>query len=160
MAELHAEHSPALLRFLIGLTGGEWYAAEDLLQETMIRAWRSLETVPVDSSGSRRWLLTVARRVAIDSARRRQARPAETGLVDIERMAAADDTTETVVLADSWRNAVRCLSETHRTILSELYFRGRSLDETAQFLGIPLGTVKSRAHYAVRTLRKAVALHS
>jgi RNA polymerase sigma-70 factor, ECF subfamily len=158
MAELHAEHATALLRFLIGLTGGEWYTAEDLLQETMIRAWRSLDTVPADSAGCRRWLLTVARRVAIDSARRRRARPAEIGPLDLEHVAAADNTTDTVLLADSWRNAVRCLSETHRTILSELYFRGRSLDETAQFLGIPLGTVKSRAHYAVRTLRAAVAM--
>jgi RNA polymerase sigma-70 factor (ECF subfamily) len=38
-----------------------------------------------------------------------------------------------------------------------LYFQGRSLDETARALGIPLGTVKSRAHYAVRSLREAVA---
>jgi len=157
MVELHAEHRTALLRFLSGLTGGEWSAAEDLLQETMIRAWRSLESVPADSHGSRRWLLTVARRVAIDSARRRQARPAETGPVDAERIASVDDTTEIVVLADSWRNAVRRLSDTHRTILTELYFQGRSLDETAQTLGIPLGTVKSRAHYAVRSLREAVA---
>ncbi|MFI6075689.1 sigma-70 family RNA polymerase sigma factor [Actinoplanes sp. NPDC051343] len=157
MVELHAEHRSALLRFLIGLTGGEWYAAEDLVQETMIRAWRSLESVPADSHGSRRWLLTVARRVAIDSARRRQARPAEAGPVDAERIASVDDTTEIVVLADSWRNAVHRLSDTHRTILSELYFQGRSLDETARTLGIPLGTVKSRAHYAVRSLREAVA---
>jgi RNA polymerase sigma-70 factor (ECF subfamily) len=157
MVELHAEHRTALLRFLLGLTGGECFAAEDLLQETMIRAWRSLESVPADSIGSRRWLLTVARRVAIDSARRRQARPAEAGPIDAERIASVDDTTEIVVLADSWSNAVRRLSDTHRTILSELYFQGRSLDETAQTLGIPLGTVKSRAHYAVRSLREAVA---
>jgi RNA polymerase sigma-70 factor (ECF subfamily) len=95
--------------------------------------------------------------VAIDSARRGQSRPAETGPIDTERMAAVDDTTETVVLADSWRNAVRRLSDTHRNILAELYFQGRSLDETARTLGIPLGTVKSRAHYAVRSLREAVA---
>jgi RNA polymerase sigma-70 factor (ECF subfamily) len=95
--------------------------------------------------------------VAIDSARRRQARPAETGPIDAERIASVDDTTEIVVLADSWRNAVRCLSDTHRTILSALYFQGHTLDETARTLGIPLGTVKSRAHYAVRSLREAVA---
>jgi RNA polymerase sigma-70 factor (ECF subfamily) len=157
MVELHAEHRTALLRFLTGLTGGETYAAEDLLQETMIRAWRSLDSVPTDRLGSRRWLLTVARRVAIDSARRRQARPAETGPADTERLASSDDTIAAVVLADSWRNAVHRLSDMHRTIVSELYFRGRSLDETAESLGIPLGTVKSRAHYAVRSLRKAVS---
>jgi RNA polymerase sigma-70 factor, ECF subfamily len=156
MVELHAAHRTALLRFLAGLTS-ESHVAEDLLQETMIRAWRSLGSVPTDRQGSRRWLLTVARRVAIDSARRRQARPPETGPIDTERIAAVDDTTETVVVADAWRNAVRDLSDTHRTILSELYFRGRSLDETARSLGIPLGTVKSRAHYAVRSLRQAVA---
>jgi RNA polymerase sigma-70 factor (ECF subfamily) len=158
MAQLHAEHSGPLLNFLLGLTNGERHAAEDLLQETMIRAWRYLDRVPEDHEGSRRWLFTVARRVTIDAVRMRQVRPAETNLLDLTRMPTADDTTDTVVAADSLRRAVGSLSDAHRTILSELYFRGRSARETATRLGVPVGTVKSRAHYALRTLRDALVL--
>nr|WP_296073463.1 sigma-70 family RNA polymerase sigma factor [uncultured Actinoplanes sp.] len=158
LAELHAEHSTALLNFLLGLTNGERHAAEDLLQETMIRAWRYLDRVPGDPEGARRWLFTVARRVTIDAVRMRQVRPAETNLLDLSRMPTTDDTTDTVVAADSLRRAVDTLSDAHRTILSELYFRGASARETANRLGVPVGTVKSRAHYALRLLRDALVV--
>ena len=78
LSELYADHSRPLLNFLLRLTNGERTAAEDLLQETMIRAWRHLETVPTEPENIRRWLFTVARRVTIDAVRMRQARPAET----------------------------------------------------------------------------------
>lgn len=158
MAELHTEHSAVVLRFLMKLTDGERFAAEDLLQDTMIKVWRSLDHVPDDFIGSRRWLLTVARRVAIDWVRRRRVRPAETGLIDLDRVASPDNTIDVVLLAESLRHAVSCLSDTHRAILSEVYFQGHSLDETASRLGIPIGTAKSRAHYALRNLRAAIAL--
>ncbi|WP_240670168.1 sigma-70 family RNA polymerase sigma factor [Actinoplanes solisilvae] len=156
MSRLHAEHSRPLLNFLIGLTGGERHAAEDLLQETMIRAWRHLDSVPEESENARRWLFTVARRVAIDAVRMRKARPAETSVLDLSRIPAADDTPDTVLAIDALRRAVGSLSQAHRRILSELYFEGHSTRETATLLGVPVGTVKSRAHYALQTLRDAV----
>jgi len=155
MDALHAEHSRPLLNFLSGLTG-ERHAAEDLLQETMIRAWRHLDSVPLESENARRWLFTVARRVAIDAVRMRRARPAETSVLDLTRIATVDDTPETVLAIHALRAAVDGLSQAHRRILSELYFEGRSTRETANRLGVPVGTVKSRAHYALRTLRDAV----
>lgn len=157
MCRLNAEHSRPLLSFLLGLTGGERTAAEDLLQETMIRAWRHLDSVPTETENARRWLFTVARRVAIDAVRMRRARPAETHVLDLNRIPATDDIPDTVVAIDALRRAVGSLSHIHRRILSELYFEGRSTRETAQRLGVPVGTVKSRAHYALRTLRDAVA---
>ena len=48
------------------------------------------------------------------------------------------------------------LSVAHRSVLMELYIDGRSLDEVASRLGIPIGTVKSRAHYAMQSLRDAL----
>lgn len=53
-------------------------------------------------------------------------------------------------------NAFHSLSGDHRAVLRELHLRGASQDETAQRLGVPLGTVKSRAHHAMRILREAV----
>ncbi|XVV09825.1 sigma-70 family RNA polymerase sigma factor [Actinoplanes sp. CA-131856] len=156
MVALHAAHARPLLSFLLNLCNGERHAAEDLLQETMIRAWRNLDTVPTEHENARRWLFTVARRVAIDAVRMRKARPAETGSLDMSRLPIGDDTTETVVAADTLRRAVDGLSDAHRTILAELYIEGRSTKETATRLGVPVGTVKSRAHYALRTLKDAL----
>jgi RNA polymerase sigma-70 factor (ECF subfamily) len=157
LAALHSDHSSTLLNFLHALTG-ERHTAEDLLQETMIRTWRSIDTVPHEYENARRWLFKVARRVTIDAFRMRRSRPIETQMLDyyISQFSVTDDTTETVVAMDSLRRAVHDLSESHRVVISELYFHGRSTHETADRLGVPVGTVKSRAHYALRTLREAV----
>ncbi|WP_240670169.1 sigma-70 family RNA polymerase sigma factor [Actinoplanes solisilvae] len=158
MAALHAEHSRPLFHFLLGLTNGERHSAEDLLQETMLRAWRYLDAVPDESEGARRWLFTVARRVTIDAVRMRQARPAETTMLDVTWMPTTEDSPESVIAAESLRRAVHELSDAHRAILSELYVQGHTTEETANRLGVPIGTVKSRAHYAIRTLRDALFL--
>jgi RNA polymerase sigma-70 factor (ECF subfamily) len=157
MAALHSAHSATLLNFLHALTG-ERHTAEDLLQETMLRTWRNIETVPHEYENARRWLFKVARRVTIDAFRMRQRRPIETHLLDyyVSQFSIADDTTESVVAVDSLRRAVHDLSEPQKTVIAELYFEGRSTLETADRLGVPIGTVKSRAHYALRTLREAV----
>lgn len=156
MVALHAQHTGPLLGFLTGLTNGERHAAEDLLQETMIRAWRNLDNVPAESENARRWLFTVARRVAIDAVRMRQARPAETTNLDLARLPTNDDVPDTVVASDTLRRAAADLSDVHRVILSELYFEGHSIQETARRLDVPVGTVKSRAHYALRAIRNAL----
>jgi RNA polymerase sigma-70 factor (ECF subfamily) len=155
MHGVHAEHSRAVLQFLITLTNGERHAAEDLLQETMIRAWRKLDTIPPDYETTRRWLFVVARRVAIDAIRMRQARPSETGLVDLARMP-TPDTAEAVITREALNRAARTLSDAHRLILSDLYIHDRTIEETARRRGLPVGTVKSRAHYALRLMRAAL----
>ncbi|MEU8240862.1 sigma-70 family RNA polymerase sigma factor [Actinoplanes missouriensis] len=162
LTDLHTRHAAELLRYLSGFTAGNRQTAEDLLQETMIRAWRHLDGLPGDPEQIRRWLFTVARNVAIDAIRRRQARPAEVDLRDAAGLieAGPDDTSGTVMAVDTLKSALGTLSTPHRRILDELYVRGRSADETARLLGVPLGTVKSRAHYALRSLRAAVLCHS
>ncbi|WP_436535293.1 sigma-70 family RNA polymerase sigma factor [Actinoplanes sp. HUAS TT8] len=155
MTDLHTRHAAALLTYLTGFTGGNRPSAEDLVQETMLRAWRHLDTVPEEDENARRWLFTVARNVAIDSLRRKRARPPEVDLLDTDT-AFVDCTVETVVAVDALRRGIRGLSSMHRRILSELYVQGRTAGETAERLGVPIGTVKSRAHYAMRSLRAAV----
>ncbi|MFI6079009.1 sigma-70 family RNA polymerase sigma factor [Actinoplanes sp. NPDC051343] len=156
---VHAEHSGAVLHFLMSLTG-ERHTAEDLLQETMIRAWQHLDTIPDDYETTRRWLFVVARRVTIDAIRMRQARPTETALLDLIFVLATPDTTETVIARESLKRAASRLSEAHRVILADLYLQGRSVQETARRHGLPVGTVKSRAHYALRMLRQNLSLAS
>lgn len=155
---LHAQHAKPLLNYLLSLTNGDRHAAEDLLQETMIRAWRNLGSVPAETENARRWLFTVARRVAMDAVRRRQARPAETTALDLSRIPGNDDTPDSVMAADTLRRAANSLSDAHRAILAALYFEGRSIQETARRLGVPTGTVKSRAHYALQKLRDGLSI--
>lgn len=160
LTDLHTRYGPVLHRYLAGFTSGNRQSAEDLLQETMIRAWRHLDSLPDDPDQTRRWLFTVARHVAIDAIRRRQARPSEVDLRDPDAVLepSPDDTSGTVMAVDSLRRGLAGLSAMHRRILDELYVEGRTPGETAKLLGVPVGTVKSRAHYALRSLRAAVAM--
>jgi len=156
MHRLYAWNAEPLHRFLLRLTWGDRQLAEDLLQETMLQAWRHIDRLPNNRESIRRWLFIVARRIAIDAARARQARPAEIGVTDLAWFAGAIDVTEDVVTAQTVRSALPKLSAAHRSVLIELYFFGRSTDEAAARLGIPEGTVKSRAHYALQALRAAI----
>jgi RNA polymerase sigma-70 factor (ECF subfamily) len=157
MRQLHRDNGGALLHFLRNLvSSGATHTAEDLVQETMLRAWRNLEAVPVEPEPQRRWLFTVARRLAIDAYRKRQSRPVEVSLVDIEPAASGAGAAETVIADLTLRHAVGRLSRAHRSVLRELYVEGHTLDETATRLGVPVGTVKSRAHYAMWQVRDAL----
>ena len=156
MHRLHATHADAVFRFLLRLTLGERHLAEDLLQETMVRAWSNIEVLDIDLEEQRRWLFIVARRVAIDAARARRVRPAEVGSVDLTHLAAAGDGAETVIAGHLVRTALPQISAEHRAVLTALYFRGLTPGEIAATLGIPEGTVKSRTHYALRALRAAI----
>jgi RNA polymerase sigma-70 factor (ECF subfamily) len=157
MREIHRNHGGALLHFVRSLvSSGASHTAEDLVQETMLRAWRNLDAVPVEPESQRRWLFTVARRLAIDAYRKRQSRPVEVSLIDTEPAASGGEAAETVIAELTLRHAVGGLSPAHRSVLQELYVEGHTLDETATRLGVPVGTVKSRAHYAMRQLRDAL----
>ncbi|MFI7604247.1 sigma-70 family RNA polymerase sigma factor [Micromonospora sp. NPDC049366] len=156
MRQLYADNAEPLRRFLLRLTWGDKQLAEDLLQETMLQAWRHIERMPSNSESIRRWLFIVARRVAIDAARARQVRPTEVGVTDLAWYGGVVDVTEDVVTAQTVRNALPKLTAAHRSVLIELYFFGRSTEEVATRLGIPEGTVKSRAHYALQALRAAI----
>lgn len=156
MRALYDAHAKPLYHFLLSLTFGERQAAEDLLQETMLRAWRKIEDLNANVDTLRPWLVTVARRIAIDAARARQARPAEVRVVDMATLPAADDAIERLVAAQAIKKALTRLSPEHRGVIVEIYYRGRSAAETAALLGIPEGTVKSRMYHALRSLRAAM----
>jgi RNA polymerase sigma-70 factor (ECF subfamily) len=79
---LYAEHGPALLRLSTTLTGGDRHRAEDMVQETMLRAWTHRANLDIQHRSPRPWLITVARRLAVDAHRARQTRPQEAKLED------------------------------------------------------------------------------
>ncbi len=151
--DIYTEQSPALRRFLLGYTNGEPYGAEDLLQETMLRAWRRIDSLPTDDKELRTWLFTVGRRVAIDAARRRKARPIEVGLPAAANMDRPDETAGAVLAEHSLRRALRGLTSVQREMLTELYAKGSTGEQAAARFDIPIGTVRSRVYYALRHVR-------
>jgi RNA polymerase sigma-70 factor, ECF subfamily len=147
---LYAEHAAALLAYAQRLLGGDRYKAEDVVQETFLRAWRNAGRL--NGASARPWLFTVARRIVIDGHRRRYAAPTA------ERGAAppAADELEQALLSWDVTEAFRTLSDEHRAVLLEVHYRDRTVAETARVLGIPEGTVKSRTYYALHALRLAL----
>jgi RNA polymerase sigma-70 factor, ECF subfamily len=148
--ELYAEHAAALLRYVRRLTDGDQQRAEDIVQETLFRAWLHPEAFAERTA--RPWLFTVARNLAGDAHRARRARPQEVGEGALELLPVPDEADRVL---ESWAvaDALATLRPEHRRVLVETYYLGRSVAEAAFVLGIPAGTVKSRAFYALRALK-------
>jgi len=165
--EKHADHAvirllferygTALLAYTTGLTGSR-SAAEEIVQETMLRAWRHAGELSPDA-GARPWLMKVARNLTIDRARTRAARPAEDTGIDYVGPVQADHA-DPVADAMDMREVLRALSAKHRQVLIELYYKDRTTSEAAEHLGVPVGTVKSRLFRARRLLQAALYEHA
>ncbi|WP_206501982.1 sigma-70 family RNA polymerase sigma factor [Streptomyces chrestomyceticus] len=152
-----------LLRYVTGLLPADPQRAEDVVQETLLRAWLESDLSRVGSARHEAgwepglpWLFRVARNVVIDWSRRDRARPAvPTGLPPetagpVDEVARVVERTHVVELLAQ-------LSRPHREVLVYTYLLGCSGPDTAHALGIPPGTVKSRLHHAMHRLRRAAA---
>ena len=150
---LYAEHAGPLLRYALHLTSGDRQRAEDIVQETLLRAWQHPEAIA--DRPARPWLFAVARNLAIDNYRARSARPREVGEAALDTVPAPDAADRAL---ESWAvaDALAELRSDHQRVLLETYYRGKSVNEAAAALGIPPGTVKSRTFYALRALRLAL----
>jgi RNA polymerase sigma-70 factor, ECF subfamily len=151
---LHDEHAHVLWAYVVRLTGGDRARAQDVVQETLLRAWRNPSVLDQSEGSARGWLFTVARRIVIDEWRTARSR---SELVT-ERLPEQPipDESDHVVDRQLVAAALRTLSSEHRDVITECYFRGASVAEASAKLGIPPGTVKSRTHYALRALRLAL----
>jgi RNA polymerase sigma-70 factor (ECF subfamily) len=149
---LFEEHGRAMLAYATRLTGDR-PAAEDVVQEALIRAWRNADSLVNGRGSVRSWLLTIVRNLVRDQIRARRARPTEVeetpDAVPLEPDHADQVVDSVVVLA-----ALDDLSAEHREVLAQVYLHGRTVHEAARRLGIPPGTVKSRSYYGLRALRK------
>ncbi|MGM1060186.1 sigma-70 family RNA polymerase sigma factor [Saccharothrix sp. Mg75] len=152
---LYQEFGSALLGHAMRLTGSDRQWAEDIVQETLVRAWRNAEKLERDPVLLRSWLFTVARRLVIDDRRKRSVRPQESELTPSDEAPVRDEADRTlaaIVVAE----AMNGLTEEHREAILETYLRDRTVGEAAAVLGVPPGTVKSRVYYALRALRRAL----
>jgi RNA polymerase sigma factor (sigma-70 family) len=156
VTELYRRYRGPLMAYVLRLTAGDRQQAEDVVQETMVRAWRQAGELDLGEPSLMPWLATVARRIVIDQSRRRRARPTETGDVVLENVPVAD-ATEDLLRKVVVTEAMQELSPAHREVLNETILRDRTVNEAAEVLGIPVGTVKSRVYYALRALRLVLA---
>lgn len=141
-----------LVGFVLPFVNGDLQAAEDIVQETMLRGWQ--HATELSPEHARSWLHTVARNIAISTYhRRRRSRPREVPL-DENALPLVDDGLDR--MADGWlvANALNSISPQHRDVIVELFYRRRSVGEVAALSGIPEGTVRSRCFYGLRALRK------
>ena len=153
LAELYARYQRPLFNYLLQLTP-DYGLAEEILQDTLVAIWKSAKSFEGRSSVST-WLIGIARRQAHNTLRQRKL-----PLVDeavLTDLLAADPEPEEFTLASVERDelvaAFRQLAPMHREILALTFVQELSYQETAQVIGVPLGTVKSRLSNAKKALR-------
>lgn len=168
---LHDAYGAELLAFVRRLTHDP-DLAQDIKQEVLVRAWKHPELADRDAPAVRAWLFTVARHLVIDRWRSASARhevsmdmtssadavfvveghlgspAAGPGFATVKEDASA-------AVLDRWliADALRSLSAEHRAVVVAAYYEGQPMAEIARRLRVPEGTVKSRLHYGLRTLR-------
>jgi RNA polymerase sigma-70 factor (ECF subfamily) len=149
---VYDKHGSYLLWVSTGLLSGDRDQAQDLVQETVLRAWRHADTLDPQADGIRSWLTHVLRNLAIDGHHARQSRPLET--TDCELTELPDqEQTDALNTRNDVRKALSELTFQHREILVHVKLLDHSVLQTSQLLGIPPGTVKSRTHLALKALR-------
>ncbi|MGW5333123.1 sigma-70 family RNA polymerase sigma factor [Streptomyces bauhiniae] len=152
---VYDKHGAYLLRFATGLLLGDMHRAQDVVQEAVLRAWRHAAQLDPEAEGVRPWLITVIRNLVIDGHRARQARPPETGDAVLNDLPGPEHV-ERSLNKKIVREAIGDLTPQHREILLHVQYLDRSITQTAELLGIPAGTVKSRTHLALKSLREAL----
>ena len=155
MRALYQEHAGPLFAFVLRLVAGDRQRAEDVVQETLIRAWKHASELHRATGSVRPWLVTVARRIVIDAHRSRQARPQEVDPAPLDIIPAEDEIEKALGLM-TLSQALEDLTPAHREVLVETFFKGRTVGEAAEMLGIPSGTVRSRVFYALRSMKLAL----
>jgi RNA polymerase sigma-70 factor (ECF subfamily) len=159
-ALLHRHHP--ILRTVISRVLHNDADVDDLVQEVMIETWNRCQSYDEAKGKVLGWLVTMARRRAIDRVRRRQAYDrAEERLrgevgSGVETHASADEEVMTSDRAQLLQQLLDALPEAQREAIHLAYYRGLSQREIAAETGIPLGTIKTRLELAVRKLRASI----
>jgi RNA polymerase sigma-70 factor (ECF subfamily) len=147
----------------IVMLGGD-AAAQDLVQDTFVKLWRSAARYDPARGKLETWVLLVARSLAIDSLRRRvlESRVIERSAPTREASEdpGPDQLAETADMSERARHAMASLTDGQRAALELAYFAGKTSAEVAELEGIPLGTAKTRIRTALLKLREALEEHT
>ncbi len=163
LALLYRRHT-ALLRTVVSRVINNDTDTDDLLQEIFCEVWRQAEHYSEDKGKALGWLVTLARRRAIDKLRKKQAyqRAEERLRVETENVSThisdhgADENAADADRAEILQRVIGTLPEAQREALTYAFYRGLSQREIAARTGVPLGTIKTRLELAVRKVRTAI----
>jgi RNA polymerase sigma-70 factor (ECF subfamily) len=150
--ELYSRHAKALHSYVQRFCPDR-ASADDIVQETLIRAWRNLPQLTADDRPVRPWLFRVARNLLTDADRAARARPV-TAPAEPPDFAGDDAGLDQILDRQLVADALQHLSPAHRAVLVETFYHDRTLATVARQLGIPDGTARSRLHYALNALRR------
>ncbi|MGA7194030.1 MAG: sigma-70 family RNA polymerase sigma factor [Anaerolineales bacterium] len=131
--------------------------AEEATQDTFVKLWSRAHLYLAERGSLLLWLLTIARRTALDHVRLEARRPMLSDSTDPEEMWQTIPDGDTLSEESRWRVlyfAVQTLSAEHRQVIELAYYQGLSQSEIAETLGWPLGTVKTRLRAAMEQLRR------
>jgi RNA polymerase sigma-70 factor, ECF subfamily len=156
----YAAHGGELYRFALRQLGDEG-AAQEVVQEVFLRAWRRSDTFDPSLASLRGWLFAIARNAVIDESRRLAVRPWRRSLFgDPDDGASSSGSVPGVdrAVVDGWvvEEALRRIRPEHREAIVQTYLLGRPYAEVAGEAGIPLGTLRSRVFYGLKALRLAM----
>jgi RNA polymerase sigma-70 factor, ECF subfamily len=152
LRELYRRYSAELFGFAYNALGDRGLA-EEVVQDVFARAWRAARDYDPRRASVRTWLYSIARNRVVDARRRAAVRPGLAPENATESPAEVDQALEQAVLRWQMAAALARLSPEHREVIRLAHYGGLSLREIAERKGIPLGTVKSRTSYALRSLR-------
>ncbi len=162
LVPLHSRY--AALVFNITARSLDRAAAEEIVQDVFVTAWRKAAAFDPERGAVRPWLLQIAHSRVLNELRRRDRRPQTLPDPDGARLAAIADegpTPEDEAWSDFRRDAVReavaSLPDAQRQALSLAFFEDLTHQQIAQFLGLPLGTAKTRIRDGARKLRGPLA---
>ena len=150
--QLYSHHAKALHGYVRRFCPDQ-ASADDIVQETFIRAWRHLPQLRADGRPIRPWLFRVARNLLTAADRAARSRPV-TVPASLAEDPGDDSALGQVLDRQLVCDALQHLSPAHRTVLVETFYRGGSTATVARQLGIPAGTARSRLHYALDALRR------
>jgi RNA polymerase sigma-70 factor (ECF subfamily) len=155
-AAAYTAHRPRLFAKAMTVVADRQHA-EDAVQDAFLRAWSKCSTFNPDGPPLAAWLTTITRNVAIDHERARAVRPRlvreqPPGIEPIDDRPGPDEVVSRQVLVQ----ALSRVSPDHRAVVLRAVVADRSYADVAAELGVPVGTVKSRVHHALRGLRGAL----
>ncbi|WP_431950785.1 sigma-70 family RNA polymerase sigma factor [Actinacidiphila sp. bgisy167] len=159
VASLIIAERDSLRRFVTGLMGRDVHAAEDVLQETLLRALQRVGRLDVHERPVRMWLFRVARNLVVDHRRRDRAVPVGISAADFAGTALEYSGDHAGLVADRsvLLAALDALPPAHREAVVRVHVMDQTGADAAADMGVPRGTVKSRTHHGVRALRAELA---
>lgn len=158
VAEAYAAHAGSLYAFALNALGNR-ADAQDCVQETFIRAWRSRDRYSSSRGSLRTWLFAIARNLVIDSLRARARRPRPS---DVEQLGwASHPVAEDPLIVErlALYESLATLSVEHRQVIVAVQLGGGSYQELSDLTGVPVATLRTRMYYGLKALRTALGGH-